>query len=247
MTGMQRRGSSCSASSSSTGSSSLRRVAVALLTLVALALSALLPADVAAAESPIVVAEELAIDGVYVAPGRDDIDEAAIAESIREARARGLRLVVVAPTDPQPSAEAFARRVLEASDADAALVFTIDGGLEGHVIDELESASLRALAAGRALSEPPAAVDAFTHELLNEPDRSLPPIIGQLARGVLVLAILLAGAVAIEQLLRRMFPKKRYVPIDNDGQPDHDRQPDYDGRSGDEHRPDHDPEAALRR
>ena len=173
----------------------------------------------AAAESPVAVAEDLAIDGVYVAPGREDIDETMIAESIREARARGLRLVVVAPIDPQPSAEAFARRVLEASDADAALVFPTEGGLEGHVIDELESASLRALTAGRSKASPQDAVEAFTVELLTEPDRSLPPIVGQLVRGVLVLAILLAGAVAIEQLLRRMFPKKRVLVAEGDGRP----------------------------
>lgn len=169
-----------------------------------------------AAESPLMVADELGVDGVYVAPERTDVDELSIAESIREARARGLRLVVVAPVDPQPSPEAFARRVLEASDADAALVFPTEGGLEGHVIDELESASLRALDAGRASSTPRAAVDAFTLELLTEPERSIPPIVGQLARWVLVLAILLAGAVAIEQLLRRMFPKKRIIAIDED-------------------------------
>ncbi len=163
----------------------------------------------AGAESPLDLAEDLAVDGVYLAPGRTEIDEAAIADLIREARARGLRMVVVAPNDPQPTAEAFARRVLEASDADAALVFPTEGGLEANVIDEFESASLRALAAGRAKASPEAAVEAYTEELLVEPVRTLPPIIGQLVRGVLFLALILAAAVGFEQLLRRIFPKRK--------------------------------------
>ena len=165
--------------------------------------------SLAQVESPLDLAEDLAVDGVYLAPGRTEIDEAAIADLVREARARGLRLVVVAPNDPQPNAEAFARRVLEASDADAALVFPPEGGLEANVIDEFESASLRALAAGRANVSPEAAVEAYTEELLVEPVRALPPIIGQLVRGVLFLALILAAAVGIEQLLRRIFPKRK--------------------------------------
>ncbi len=222
MMGMPRRGSSCSARSGSSAppvaaGRVVRLIRLPVVVLVCLGALLVAPVGPAAAESPLEVAEELAIDGVYVAPERTDLDELAIAESIREARARGLRLVVVAPVDPQPSAEAFARRVLEASDADAALVFPTEGDLQGHVIDELQSASLRALSAGRATSTPAAAVDAFTVELLTEPERSIPPIVGQLARWVLVLAILLAGAVAIEQLLRKMFPKRRMVVVDRDG------------------------------
>ena len=102
------------------------------------------------------VAEELAIDGVYVAPGRDDIDEEQLVSSLQEARARGLRLVVTAPNDPQPSAGAFARRVLEASDADASIVFPIEGPPEIEVIDEFESASFRALDAARSKATPEA-------------------------------------------------------------------------------------------
>ena len=216
MMGMPRRGSSSSAEPTSLTPTAITR-RLARISIVALALVVLvMQVGPVAAESPLAVAEELGVDGVYVAPERTDVDELTIAESIREARARGLRLVVVAPIDPQPSAEAFARRVLEASDADAALVFPTEGELEGYVIDELESASPRALEAGRASASPRAAVDAFTLELLTEPERSVPPIVGQLVRWVLVLAIVLAGAVAIEQLLRRMIPKKRIIAIDDD-------------------------------
>lgn len=191
------------------------RAAAAVLVVAALVTGSI-AASPAAAESPIRVAEELAIDGVYVAPGRSDqVDEPAIAESIRQARALGLRLVVVAPADPQPDAAAFARRVLEASDADAALVFPEEGGMEAHVIDELESASLRARAAGRSRANPVAAVDAFTDELLAEPARELPPIIGRIVMAVMALALVLGGAVIIEQLLRRVLRRPRREPVES--------------------------------
>lgn len=157
----------------------------------------------AAAESPKEVAEELAIDGVYVAPGRDDIDEDRLVSSLQEARARGLRLVVTAPNDPQPSASAFARRVLEASDADASIVFPIEGPPEIEVIDEFESASFRALDAARSKATPEAAVEVFAEELLSEPVRSVPPIVRQVVIVVVLLAVLLTGVVAIEQFSGR--------------------------------------------
>jgi len=185
-------------------------VAVPLGLVLVLAAIGFIPSP-AAAESPLEIAEAVAVDGVYQAPGRDELDEEAIAESVREARARGLRLVVVAPNDPQPDPAAFARRVLEASDVDAALVFPPGGGLEAHVVDEFESASLRALAAGRSKLDPVVGVEAFTDELLAEPVRTLPPVVGQILRLVLFLAVTLAGAVAIEQLLRRMYPRRREV------------------------------------
>jgi hypothetical protein len=153
-----------------------------------------------------------------VAPGRDDLNELELAESIEQARALGLRLVVVAPSDPQPGPAAFARRVQEASDADAAIVFPPGGGLEAHVIDEFDSASFRALAAARSMTSPPLAVEAFTSELLAEPTRSLPPIVRQIVLLVLLLAFLLAGVVALEHLRRRtirqgMLQQRRPRPV----------------------------------
>ena len=71
-----------------------------------------------------------------------DLNEELMVTTVQQARARGLRLVVVAPIDPQPVAAAFARRVQEASDADAAIVFPTEGGFEAHVIDEFESVQL---------------------------------------------------------------------------------------------------------
>lgn len=183
-------------------SARVRSVMTALVAVV-LALAAVTPAG---AESPTEVAEELATDGVFVAPGRE-IDEAGLAVAVEEARARGLRLVVVVPNDPQPTVTAFARRVQEASDADVAIVFPIEGGVEAFAIEEFESAHIRSLTAARAKSSPVEAVETYTEQLLTEPTTSLPPIVGQLITIVVLLALVLAGAVAVEQLLRRMLSR----------------------------------------
>lgn len=183
-------------------------VAVIVATLVAF-LAGAVGATAVGAETPSEVAEAVAIDGVYVAPQRGEIDEVAVAEAIREARARGLRLIVAVPNDPQPDPAAFARRILEESDVDAALVFPAEGPVQSHVIDEFEAANLRALEAARSSADPAAAAASFTDELLTEPVRSVPPIVGQLVRWVLLMALVLAGAVGIERLLRRAFPRRR--------------------------------------
>ncbi|MEM7338214.1 MAG: hypothetical protein AAF467_06180 [Actinomycetota bacterium] len=189
----------------------IRRSARALSALMALPMVLLLalPASPAAAETPGEVLEEITLDGVYIARARDGFDEPALANTVREARARGIRLVVVAPTDPQPSATAFARRVLEAADADVSIVFAEDGRVEAFVIDELQSAQFRAVDAARSKADPTVAVEAFVDELLAEPDRGLPPIVNQLLRLVVVLALLLTLAVVAEQLLRRWLRSRR--------------------------------------
>jgi hypothetical protein len=199
---MARRGSTCSAEPPPrrTGSS-LAALVIAGLMLSLLAVVA--TAAPAGAETPDLVAEEVADDGVYVASIRDDLDEEQLATAVQQARARGLRLIVVAPFDPQPDPAAFARRVQEASDADAALVFTAEGGVEAHVIDDLESAHFRALAAARSKAAALDAVEVYTVELLAEPSRDLPPIVNQIISIVVILALVLAGAVALEQVFRR--------------------------------------------
>lgn len=177
--------------------------------LVAAVLAALaFPAAPAGAEDPLEVAEELAFDGVFVAPGRD-IDEAGMAAAVQQARARGLNLAVIAPRDPQPTVSAFARRVQEAAGADVAIVFPTEGGIEAHAIEEFESAHIRSLTAARAKATPVEAVETYTEELLTEPTTRLPPIISQLVTIVVLLALVLVAAVAIEQLLRRMLAGSR--------------------------------------
>ncbi len=158
----------------------------------------------AGAESPTEVAEDLAVDGVFLAPGRV-LDEEGLIVAVQEARARGLRMVVVAPNDPQPTASAFARRVAEASDADVAIVFPREGGLEAFAVDDFESGHLRALGAARAQATPLGAVQAYTAEVLSEPERPVPPIISQLVTVLVLLALILGAVVAIEQLLRRLL------------------------------------------
>ncbi|MEM8923966.1 MAG: DUF6676 family protein [Actinomycetota bacterium] len=167
-------------------------------------LSLALAAPPAAAESPTEVAAELQLDGVFVAPGRE-ADEAALTQTVQEARARGIRVVVVLPNDPQPTVASFARRVMEAADADAAVIFPAEGGLEAHTIEEFESANLRAESAARSKSTPADAVEAYAEQLLTEPERRVPPIVGQVITIVILLALVLAAAVASEQLLRRML------------------------------------------
>lgn len=163
-----------------------------------------LAATPAGAESPQLVADEVAVDGVFVAPGRTDLMEEELVTVVQQARARGLRLIVVAPLDPAPDAAAFARRVQEASDVDAAIVFPLEGGVEAHVIDDLELAHLRALGAARSKASPVDAVEAYTAELLAEPIREMPAVVNQLVTVVVLLALILAAAVAVEQFLRRL-------------------------------------------
>ncbi|MDH5291103.1 MAG: hypothetical protein OEY41_14005, partial [Acidimicrobiia bacterium] len=117
-------------------------------------MAALVGPPAALAESPTVLASELAIDGAYVAPERSDVSEADLVEQTGRARALGLRLVVVVPNDPRPSPQAFARRILEATDSDVALVFPPGGGLEASVADDFRSQSLRALSAARSKADP---------------------------------------------------------------------------------------------
>ena len=178
---------------------------LALLTAVVLGLAVVLVPAAAEAESPTLVKEETAVDGVYVAPSRTEVDVDELVASVQRAQALGLRVVAVVPDDPRPTPAAFARRVQEATDADAAVVFPPEGGLEVHVIDEFESARFRAVAAARSKATPALAVDAFAAELLAAPSGSIPSIVSQLILGVLALAGVLVVAVVLEQLLRRML------------------------------------------
>jgi len=165
----------------------------------------------AQAETPAAVVMELDVDGVFIARSRSaEHDEQAMRQSIERARAMGLRVVVAAPVDPQPSPLAFARRILEASDADVALVYPPEGGLETFVIDDFESAQFRALAAARSKSGDAAAIDAFVEELVAEPAQPVPEIVRRLVLIMMALAIILAVLVVLESLLR---PRRRRARI----------------------------------
>lgn len=157
----------------------------------------------AQAESPTQLASELAIDGAYVAPERTDVTEADLVAQTNHARALGLRLVVVVPNDPRPSPDAFARRILEATDSDVALVFPPGGGLEASVADDLQSQNLRALSAARSKADPVLATEVYIDTVLAEPSRSVPAVVSRTILGVLVLAVVLGGVVLLEQAVRR--------------------------------------------
>lgn len=153
----------------------------------------------AAAESPSALVDELNQDGVYVSRVRTEIDEEALEAAVKEVSFSGLRIVAVAPIDPQPYGEAFARRIQEAVDADAALVFMADGTLETFVIDDLAPARIRATDRAQAVEDPARAVLVFADELTTPRSQGRPAIIGQLIMAVLLMALVVAMIVGIEQ------------------------------------------------
>lgn len=189
---------------------SMARPAIPSITrLLGLILTGLLAALVigsaaASAESPSRVADGLVDDGVFVGFGRSDVDEAALAAAVSDARADGLDLVVVVPRDPQPSAKAFARRIQERTEADVAIVFPSDGPLEAYVIDELSAARPRAIEAARILDDPARAVVTFADELTTSDSTGRPPIVGQIIRALVICSLLIGAVVAIELAIGRV-------------------------------------------
>ena len=189
-----------------------RLAARPLIRLLAVALVLVVPARPAGAESPKLVAEEVADDGVFVGFGRGDIDESALVAAVEDARFDGLRLIAVAPRDPQPDAAAFARRIQEQTDADAALVFPPDGPLETYVIEDLTGSRIRATEAARQFSDPARAVQAFSDGMNTVRDTGTPEIVDQIIRALVLLALVVGAVVAAEQgigLLRRQSASGR--------------------------------------
>jgi len=156
-------------------------------------------APMAAAESPAALVDELNQDGVYVSRVRVDIDEESVEAAIKEVSFTGLRLVAVAPIDPQPNGSAFARRIQEAVDADAAIIFMEDGSLETFVIDDLAPARIRATEKAQAVEDPARAVLVFADELTSERSPGRPAIIGQLIMAVLLMGLVVGLIVGVEQ------------------------------------------------
>ncbi|MGH1493842.1 MAG: hypothetical protein ACRBK7_31345 [Acidimicrobiales bacterium] len=171
--------------------------AAALLTLATVGITI----GAAAAESPIAVADELADDGVFVGFGRRDVDEDALIAAVEDARFDGLRLVAVAPVDPQPDAAAFARRIQEQTDADAAIVFPKEGPLETYVIEDLSSSRIRATAAAREFAEPARAVEAFATEIGSVREAGTPEIVDEIMRALVLMALVIGVVVVIEQIV----------------------------------------------
>ena len=73
------------------------------------------------------VLEEISDDEIYVGATRDDVNEESLRQAVAQVSAEtGLRLVALAPDDPQPDARSFALRVQEAASAEV-LLFVRDG------------------------------------------------------------------------------------------------------------------------
>lgn len=153
------------------------------------------------AETPGRVAEGVENDGVFVGFQRTDIDEAALIAAVEDVRFDGLRIIAVAPRDPQPTAAAFARRIQEETDADAALVFPIDGQLETYVIEDLNGDRVRATLAAREFADPARAVEAFAAEITTERESETPEIVGQVMNALVLMALVIGVVVAIEQIV----------------------------------------------
>lgn len=188
------------------GPSGAARLVVGLLLTGLVAVIVALPAG---AEAPSALTADLAEDGVYIAPERTDIEEAPLVAAVNEARAAGVELVVVAPLDPQPDPRAFARRIQEATDVDAAMVFTDDGPIASYATDDLKNGNTRAQAAAMAAPTPAAAVTAYQTELLTEPSGG---VMGVIIAVVVLLAALVA-ALVVAVILEQRFRSGRIAPV----------------------------------
>lgn len=167
----------------------------------------------AAAETPIDVVEAIADDGVYVAPGFViGVEDAEIAVAIAEARRQGLQIVAIAPRDPQPDAEAFGLRVLQASGTagyEVVVVFTEDGDHQVVVVDEYKDRILRSIEAARAAPDAADSIAAVTTALLAESEPSVPAAIDVVSGWIFTLIAILTAAVILDVLWRQRL-RRRY-------------------------------------
>ena len=179
-------------------------VAALLLAAVTVGLSLGLGSAPVAAESPIEVAEAVAEDGVFIGFGRPGIDRDTLVAAVEDARFDGLRIVAIVPRDPQPNAAAYARRIQEQTDADAALVFPKDGVLETYVIEDLSASRIRATEAAREFADPALAVQAFADEVLSEREAGTPEIVGQIMNALVLMTVVVGVVVVLEQGISRL-------------------------------------------
>jgi hypothetical protein len=158
----------------------------------------------AGAEPPSQVVADLA-GGVYVAPGRS-VDPESLVAVVDRARTAGVDLVIVVPNDPEPSVEAYAKRIRQAAGSDAALILGPDGEIEGDVDGETLADDVKNLKkaeiAARAATSPGAAAEAFLTELTAEPPGGVPAVVTDVSKIVIVL-ILFVGAASVAELLLR--------------------------------------------
>ncbi len=195
--------------------SSFRSVFLRLVCIAAVALPAVATmtmADPASAETPTEVIAGSVDDGVFVAPTATQVDQAIVPELaavVASARSVGINLVIVAPVDPQPDAESFSFRVLQAAEfdavlmADAVLVLPPEGELEASVVDDYTDFVVPALEAARQAPTPQAAGEAFVARLDHDPDRSIPGTVRTIITVVALMLAVLGIAVVLERIVRR--------------------------------------------
>ncbi len=187
-------------------------VVVALLALVTVGvpLVAATPAP-ASAETPTEIVEALA-DGVYIHSTRTgDASPEMFASVIDEATKDGISLIVIVPDESIPSASAFALRVRQAADADIAIVFDREEGVEASVVEDLDDRRIQALEAAREAATPTEAVSAYFTNITEEPEREVPDVVRTITNGVFYLLLILGAVVFIELGLRRF--KNRSIRI----------------------------------
>ncbi len=163
----------------------------------------------ASAEPPSLVVERSAADGVYVSPARFMFDEATFTPIVDEARNQGLVLVIAVPFEAPPNTNAFARRVREAADVDAAIVFGPDDIIAGDASEDYEDNLVRAINSARAAATPEAAASSFVTELVTEPVRERPAFLFTVRRWVVVLVLIVVIASVLEFVLRRGYREVR--------------------------------------
>ncbi len=154
----------------------------------------------AGAEPPVDVVDG-AVDGVYIAPGRD-FDAAELATVVADARTRGIDLLIAAPADPEPDASAYALRLRQLGEFDAAIVFGVDGEIKGSVTDDYFDGFARAEKAAAAAASPGPAASAFVGQLLQGPPGGLPDVVKDVIRYVMILLLIIGVVTAAEMVLR---------------------------------------------
>ena len=154
-------------------------------------------------------------DGVFVAEGRDDIDEVELEAAVRRIQTdTGLDLIVVALEDPKVDANAFARRLHESTQA-SVLLFPKDGQAISWVLED-ESADREAdvnrfkrhqscaTLAAREESNATDAVESFADHLLEGCPATIPRPIIYLG----LAAFLLVGILGVTLVKERDYKEK---------------------------------------
>lgn len=142
-----------------------------------------------------------------------EVDAAGLARQIELAEESGLRIAVVAPIEPLPDSEAFARRILEASGEgvyDAILVLDPEGKHQVAVVEKYQSRILRSIQSAQGGASPTDSVSRVTAALLSEPQPSVPAAIDVVDHWVIRLVVILAVAVMVD-LLWRQRRRRKYL------------------------------------